>query len=84
MLRFLHMADLHLCSPLSALPARVAAGVRSRQMTALKDMLTTAVDRGAHILPAYKPLANFSASGHFPTYSSSVHQALASFSSSPR
>ena len=50
MLRFLHMADLHLCSPLSSLPARVAAGVRSRQITALKGLLTAAVDRGAQMI----------------------------------
>ena len=50
MLRFLHMGDLHLDSPLAAfLPAQAAAW-RDRQYEALEQMLDAALARGAQLI----------------------------------
>ena len=50
MLRFLHAADLHLCSPLAAFSAEQAARRRGRQLDALKRLFDTAVSRGAQMI----------------------------------
>lgn len=50
MLRFLHAADLHLCSPLAVLTPQDAAGCRERQMAAVQTMFSDAVQRGAQMI----------------------------------
>ena len=50
MLRFLHAADLHLCSPMAAFSPKVAAERRRRQLEALEQLLATAVSEGAQMI----------------------------------
>lgn len=50
MIRFLHAADLHLCSPMAALSPRRATLGRQRQLTALQTLLQEAVARGAQLI----------------------------------
>ncbi len=50
MIRFLHAADLHLCSPMTALAPREAALWRGRQMVALQALLERAVAHGAQLI----------------------------------
>lgn len=50
MLRFLHAADLHLCSSLAAFPPEVAARRRRRQFEALEQLFADAVARGASMI----------------------------------
>lgn len=50
MLKFLHLGDLHLCSPLSILQARLAAEWREAQFAALEEMLAQAASRGAQMI----------------------------------
>ncbi len=50
MLKLLHAADLHLCSPLAAFSPRVAAARRKGQFSALEALLTQAVGAGAQMI----------------------------------
>lgn len=50
MLRFLHAADLHLCSPLAAFSAERAALRRNRQFDALEHLFSAAVEKGAQMI----------------------------------
>lgn len=50
MLRLLHAGDLHLESPLSAFPPRIAAARRERQYAALEALLGAGVARGAQLI----------------------------------
>lgn len=50
MLRFLHAADLHLCSPLAAFSTEHAALRRNRQFDALEQLFSIAVKRGAQMI----------------------------------
>ena len=50
MIKLLHAADLHLCSPLAAFSPRVAAARRERQFAALAALFAQAVARGAQMI----------------------------------
>ena len=50
MFRFLHLADLHLSSPLAAFPSGVAERWRGAQFAALEELLSRAVGAGASLL----------------------------------
>lgn len=50
MLRFLHAADLHLCSTMAAFSAGVAAERRRCQLDALEQLFVTAVAKGAQMI----------------------------------
>lgn len=50
MVKLLHAADLHLCSPLAAFSPRAAAARRERQFAALAALFSRAVDEGAQMI----------------------------------
>lgn len=50
MLKLLHAADLHLCSPFAAFSPRAAAVARERQLTALAELFSRAVNEGAQMI----------------------------------